>query len=273
MTPQERELVADLFDRLSRLEGAPRDPDAEHVIEDGSKRAPHAVYALVQTVLVQDEALKRANERIQELESQADGGAEPPRQGGFLDNMRDAILGPREQPRGGSVPSIPPARSQQGSVWGTSGGYANPPPPPPETGYAPQGGFGQGGFGQGGFGQGGFGQGGSFLGTAASAAAGVIGGSLLLGGIRSMFGQHGGASAHDAGHGVASSPWADSASHSDLAREAGLDDIGRGGGGDPGGHHRAGLADTSDDGDNVADADSDTDDGDFDGDDGGSDYA
>jgi hypothetical protein len=260
MTPQERELVADLFDRLSRLEGAPRDPDAERVIEDGLKRAPHAIYALVQTALVQDEALRRADERIQELESHTDGGAEPPRQGGFLDNMRDAILGPREQPRGGSVPSIPPARPEQGSVWGTSGGYANPPPPPP-SGYAPQGGFSQGGFGQGG----------SFLGTAASAAAGMIGGSLLLGGIRSMFGHHGGASTYDAGHGVASSPWADSASHSDLAREAGLDDIGRGG--DASGHHRAGLADTSDDGDEVADADIDHDDGDFDGDDGGSDDA
>jgi uncharacterized protein len=259
MTPQERELVADLFDRLSRLEGAPRDPDAERVIEDGLKRAPHAVYALVQTVLVQDEALKRANERIQELESQTDGGgAEPPRQGGFLDNMRDAILGPREPPLGGSVPSIPPTRPQQGSVWGTSGGYANPPPPPPVTGYAPQGGFGQGG---------------SFLGTAASAAAGMIGGSLLLGGIRSMFGHHGGASAHDAGYGVASSPSADSASRSDLAREAGLDDIGRGGSGDAGGQHRAGLVDTSSDREEVADADFDHDDGDFDGDDGGSDEA
>ncbi|MGP0091305.1 MAG: DUF2076 domain-containing protein [Xanthobacteraceae bacterium] len=265
MTPQERELVADLFDRLSRLEGAPRDADAERVIEDGLKRAPHAVYALVQTVLVQDEALKRANERIQELESQTDGDAEPPRQGGFLDSMRDALLGPREQPRGGSVPSIPPARQQQGSVWGTSGGYAN--PPPPVTGYAPQGGFGQGGFGQGGFGQGG-----SFLGTAASAAAGVIGGALLLDGIRSMFGHHGGASAYDPGHGVASSPWAGSASHGDLAREAGLDDVGRGGG-DAGGHDRVGLADTSDDDNNVADADIDPDDGDFGGDDGGSDYA
>jgi hypothetical protein len=42
----------------------------------------------------------------------------------------------------------------------------------------------------------GFGSGGSFLGTAASAAAGVIGGSLLLDGIRSMFGHNfGGTSA------------------------------------------------------------------------------
>jgi hypothetical protein len=36
----------------------------------------------------------------------------------------------------------------------------------------------------------GLGSGGSFLGTAASAAAGVIGGSLLLDGIRSAFGHH-----------------------------------------------------------------------------------
>jgi uncharacterized protein len=35
-----------------------------------------------------------------------------------------------------------------------------------------------------------FGSGGSFLGTAASTAAGVIGGGLLLNSIRSMFGQH-----------------------------------------------------------------------------------
>jgi uncharacterized protein len=35
-----------------------------------------------------------------------------------------------------------------------------------------------------------FGSGGSFLGTAASTAAGVIGGGLLLSSIRSMFGEH-----------------------------------------------------------------------------------
>jgi hypothetical protein len=262
MTPQERELVANLFDRLSRLEEAPRDGDAERTIEDGLKRAPHAVYALVQTVLVQDEALKRANERIEELETQADRGTEPPRQGGFLDSMRDAILGPREPSRAGSVPSVPPTR--QGSVWGNSGGYA--PPPPPDAGYGPPGGYGP----QAGYApqQGGFGQGGSFLGTAASAAAGVVGGALLLNGIRSMFGHHHGASAYDPGYGAASPPWADSASHSSLAREAGLDDINRGGR-DAGGYERVGLADTDDD---DAD-DGDADDGDFEGDGGGSDYA
>ena len=71
MTPQEQELVNELFDRLAKLETNPRDPDAERLIADGLRRAPHAVYALVQTALVQDEALKRANARIEELQAQS----------------------------------------------------------------------------------------------------------------------------------------------------------------------------------------------------------
>jgi hypothetical protein len=72
--------------------------------------------------------------------------------------------------------------------------------------------------------------GGSFLGTAASAAAGVIGGSLLLDGIRSMMGHgHGALGIADpalgAGH-EHGSPW-DKSGGGDLARQAGADDIGR----------------------------------------------
>jgi uncharacterized protein len=33
--------------------------DAERLIADGTRRAPHAVYALVQTALVQDETLRQ----------------------------------------------------------------------------------------------------------------------------------------------------------------------------------------------------------------------
>src|ERR1700704_2422475 len=91
MTPQERQLVDDLFDRLSKVEDAPRDPDAVDAIMQGLRKAPNAVYALVQTVLLQDEALKRANHRIQELEST--GAGEPQQQpGGFLDSMRGATF-------------------------------------------------------------------------------------------------------------------------------------------------------------------------------------
>src|SRR5439155_19086704 len=88
MTPEERNLIAELFDRLATLEDAERDPDAERAIKDGLRQAPNAAYALVQTILVQDEVLKRADARIRQLETGI--GAEPPRPAGFLDNMRNA---------------------------------------------------------------------------------------------------------------------------------------------------------------------------------------
>ena len=83
------------------------------------------------------------------------------------------------------------------------------------------------------------GGGGSFLGTAAAAAAGVVGGSLLLGSIRSMMGGGGHqqsfgdtANAGDgAGHRGSIEdrrPWSDQ-SGGDLAKEAGINDIGSSG--------------------------------------------
>ena len=177
MTPQERQLVDDLFDRLSKLENAPRDPDAIAAISDGLRKAPGAVYALVQTTLLQDEALKRAHNRIQELE--AGHAPEQAQSGGFLDTMRDTLFG--GSPSRGSVPNVPPR--EQRPVWNSGGamqqgqpGYGAPP-----YGQA----YGQGqGYGAPPVGGGG----GSFLGTAAAAAAGVVGGSLLLSSIRGMMG-------------------------------------------------------------------------------------
>src|SRR6202166_5284547 len=113
MTPQEQELVEELFDRLAKLEDTPRDPDAERLIADGVRRAPHAVYALVQTALVMDEALKRANARIEELRAQPASEGQQ-QQGGFLDSMRDAVLG-RRDPRG-SVPNVRTQATQPSSA-------------------------------------------------------------------------------------------------------------------------------------------------------------
>ena len=184
MTPQERQMIDDLFDRLARLESAPRDPDAVAAIAQGLRQAPNAVYALVQTVLVQDEALKRANSRIQELEA---GGAPAQQQpGGFLNSMRGAIFG-QEQPHG-SVPNVPPPSSRP--VW-NSGQVMQQAQSPGHYDQTP---YGQPSYGQPSYGQPygasqpPMGGGGSFLGTAAAAAAGMIGGSLLLGSIRSMMG-------------------------------------------------------------------------------------
>ncbi|MBH5372066.1 DUF2076 domain-containing protein [Bradyrhizobium glycinis] len=219
MTPQERQLVDDLFDRLSKLENAPRDPDAIAAISDGLRKAPGAIYALVQTTLVQDEALKRANARIQELE--AAHAPEQAQSGGFLDTMRDTLFG--SSPSRGSVPNVPPR--EQRPVWNTGQtmqqtqpGYGAPP-----YGQA----YGQGpgqGYGAAPIGGGG----GSFLGTAAAAAAGVVGGSLLLSSIRGMMG-----GSHQQAFGDTNalgdrSPWGGGGDQSggSLARDAGLDDIG-----------------------------------------------
>src|SRR5256886_17135193 len=94
MTPEERNLVIELFDRLATLEDAQRDPEAERLIRDGLRQAPNAPYALVQTVLVQDEALKRADARIRELEGAVATDTEP-RDTTFLGGVSDRLFGKR----------------------------------------------------------------------------------------------------------------------------------------------------------------------------------
>ena len=65
MTPQERQLMDHLFDRLATLECTARSGRRVAMMQ-GFRNAPNAVYALVQTALVQDEALKAADAHIQE---------------------------------------------------------------------------------------------------------------------------------------------------------------------------------------------------------------
>src|ERR1700722_15532129 len=124
MTPEEQQLVDELFDRLAQVENNPRDPDADRIIANGVRRAQQATYALVQTALVQDEALKRANARIEELQAQLGGVEQAQQPGSFLDNMRDAVLGKRD-PRS----SVPTVRSQA-----QSSSTAAPPPNPNAVG-------------------------------------------------------------------------------------------------------------------------------------------
>jgi hypothetical protein len=260
MTPQERQLVDDLFDRLSKVESAPRDPDAVAAIAEGLRKAPNAVYALVQTVLLQDEALKRANSRIQELEAGSAG--EQHQSGGFLDSMRDTIFG-QNQPRG-SVPNVRPPEVASRPVW-NSGQVMQQAQSPGQYSQAPYGqpyGAPQAPMGGGG---------GSFLGTAAAAAAGMVGGSLLLGSIRSMMGgsHHGFGDAAGLSDRAASQNSLSDQSSSDLSRDAGINDIGSSGD-RADDSSRAGLLDQASNDDDHDDMDLDSDD--FGGD-GDSDYA
>ena len=72
MTPQERQLIDDLFDRLAKLESATRDPEAMSAIMQGLRNAPNAVYALVQTVAA---AGRSAEARQQPHPGTGSGGA------------------------------------------------------------------------------------------------------------------------------------------------------------------------------------------------------
>jgi hypothetical protein len=243
MTPEERDLVRGLFDRLSDLERERRDPDAERLIREGQSRAPNAVYSLVQTVLLQDEGLRAADQRIAELEEsleQAQRGSAPSQGGSFLGERRGK-WNSGEVLRG-SVPQVGGSGDQpMGAPPGFNrdrGGYDEPPRGaggPWQGGGPSQGGGGPWQAGAQGGPPGGEPPrgGGSFLGTAAAVAAGAIGGGRLMGGIRSALGGHGdsrgpfaGAVDHLGGRSASASGSSGSGS-GDLAREAGLNDIGR----------------------------------------------
>ena len=237
MTPQERALVSELFDRLASLENAPRDPEAERLIIDGLRRAPNAVYALVQTTLLQDEALRRADQRIRELESAAADPAPQESGGSFLDSMRESLFGRSDPPRRGAVP---PAGGR-GEAMGVPGGFrqamagrGDGPEPQARPGLG----------------------GGSFLGTAAASAAGVIGGALLLDSVRSMFGAGPSAQAAAGDGGTAA------LDTSTLGQQAGVEDVGSRG--DAGaGFYDTALYDDADPFDDGGDDSGDFDVGDF----------
>lgn len=176
MSPEERQLLTGLFDRIRGAANTPRDQEAEGLIQDATKAQPYAPYFLAQTVLVQDQALRAANDRLQELEgkvkdleSRAASGPRP----GFLGGLGSLFggSGPSAAPR---APVPPPA----GGRWGQSpaqGSWQQPP-----QGYAPPGAA-PGPWG---------GQGGGFLTGALGTAAGVAGGVLLADSIRGLFAGH-----------------------------------------------------------------------------------
>jgi hypothetical protein len=248
MTPEERSLVTGLFDRLAEVGGTERDPEAERAISDGVRRAPHAVYALVQTALVQDEALKRADARIRDLEAQLEEEPQRPRSGSFLGGMREA------SGRRGSVPTARPAEAPMAAP----ADYRSPPLPAAA-------------------GPGSSNPGGSFLGTAAAAAAGAIGGSLMLDSIRGMMGHRQGiggfgATTPSSGSGSGSSSATAPASAGNLTRETEHDDT-RSGDHEAGSSHGDDEVDDSDHQDHGDDQDyGDFDDGSGDFDDDDSDF-
>ncbi|WP_062017649.1 DUF2076 domain-containing protein [Aureimonas sp. AU4] len=177
MDSNEQQMIRGLFGRLGEAERSapPRDPEAEQFIRRAVESQPAAPYYMAQTMIVQEEALKAANARIEQLEAQV---RERPSgsPGGFLGGLF-----------GGGSSSREPARPPQGGIdqqpgYAQGGGYGQPPRGGPWGGAqqaAPYGGA-PGGYGapMGGDMMGGRG-GGGFLAGAAQTAVGVAGGVML----------------------------------------------------------------------------------------------
>jgi len=164
MTPQERQVLADLFERIRSAAANPRDAEAEAYIAEAVRAQPYAPYLLAQTALVQQHALDAAAQRIQELEARA---AQPAQETGFLGNLGRSLFG-------GGQPAPRPGYD--------AGAYqrAAAAPPPPAPAYAPPP--------AGPWGAPPAASGGGFLAGAMTTATGVAGGLLAANAIESLLG-------------------------------------------------------------------------------------
>jgi hypothetical protein len=175
MTPDERQMLAGLFERIGSTAATSRDPQAEAFINDAVRQQPYAPYVLAQTVLVQQQALENASRRLAELEAQAK--AAPAQETSFLGNLGKSLFG-------GGQPAAP-----QRPAYAPDPAYQRPPsyapqqptyaPPPPQGGPwgAPQAAAPSGG---------------GFMQSALTTAAGVAGGVVLAHSLGSLFGGNSG---------------------------------------------------------------------------------
>ncbi len=158
MTPDERKMLNDLADKISQAQAPPRDPEAEEMIRTRIGKRPDALYLMTQTVLIQNLALQRAQQQIQDLQSRSS----PSQVSGGSSWLGQQQPSGYASSSGGQQPYSAPGQPQYTSP--ASPQYA-----------APASGFG----------------GGSFLRGAAQTAAGVAAGTLAAEAIGSMF-SHGG---------------------------------------------------------------------------------
>ena len=137
MSPEERQLLTGLFDRIRASANTPRDPEAEALIANAVKAQPYAPYFLAQAVIVQNQALEAANQKLNELQAQLE--SQQPQQGqpaggGFLSSLGSIFGG------GPSAPPEPPRPQQPlpGGPWGQSPQAQAPRSYPPQPSYPPQ---------------------------------------------------------------------------------------------------------------------------------------
>ena len=109
MDANERRVIDELFGKLRQAEAqaGPRDGEAEALIGEHVAGQPAAPYLMAQAIVVQQDALERAQARIKELEQRPAGG-------GFLSGLF-----------GGGEPGrdTPPPPPQHGRPYGQGGGF------------------------------------------------------------------------------------------------------------------------------------------------------
>jgi hypothetical protein len=174
MQSEEQRLIDGLFSRLQQAESntAPRDAEAERVIQAHIRQQPSAPYYMAQAMIIQEAALTKLNAQVQELQQQVQqlqqqAQTAKPQSTGFL----AGLFG------GGSSQPEPQRQASQGSqpIPGTQGWggqpqqqqYAAQPQQQAPAQAAPQ----QPGF----------------LGSALRTAAGVAGGVVLADMLTGMF--------------------------------------------------------------------------------------
>lgn len=178
MTPEERDLIAGLFQRLREADTAPKDREAEEFIRRQTAELPAAPYLMAQTILVQEHALQNAQARIAELERQCADARQPQQQSGsFLGGLIGGGPWARRTDAGTQPPRGWSQAAPAGSVpqAGTMPPPYGAPAPYPTTAALPPT------------------AGGGFLRSALTTAAGVAGGALLFQGIEGLLGHHAGA--------------------------------------------------------------------------------
>jgi len=186
MTPQERELIDGLFQRLKAADTPQKDREAEDLINRRTVEQPAAPYLLVQTALVQEHALAAAQQRISQLEKELEAAkAQAPAAGGST-SFLGGLLGGGRWNQGGAAPSAGAAASSppRSSVPITAPAVA---PAAAYAAAAPAGG--------------------GFLQSALTTAAGVAGGALLFDGISSLLFHHQSPFSPYAGAAWGGSPW------------------------------------------------------------------
>jgi len=178
MSPEERQLLTALFDRVRTAAATPRDPEAEALISEATRAQPSATYYLAQAVIVQEKGLEAAANHIKELEErvrQLEAGAGDRRQaeqGGFLSSIFGNTQTQQPAPAPGPWGGAPRDSYEQPRGYDNTRQMPQQPTGPwTQQANAPS-------------------AGGSFLRGALGTAAGVAGGMLLANSLSGIFGNH-----------------------------------------------------------------------------------